>query len=67
MEEYASLKEVDFETYCKKCKHSETESWDEPCSECLCVAMNEGTFVPDKYEEKGKEQRKNGKNMETMY
>lgn len=55
MEEAASLKEVDFETYCKKCKHSETESWDEPCSECLCIAMNEGTFVPDKYKEKGKE------------
>ena len=39
---------VDF-TYCKTCKFYKKDERDEPCSECLIVAVNEGSNRPINY------------------
>lgn len=44
--------EVDFETYCAKCRHSSAKDTDEPCNECLEYYARLYSRVPEKFEEK---------------
>ena len=46
------LKEVRFDIYCGKCKHSDLKETKDPCNECLEVTMREGTHVPENWEGK---------------
>lgn len=39
---------VDF-TYCKTCEFYKKDERDEPCNECLSIAVNEGSNIPTKY------------------
>ncbi len=47
-----NYKEVDFEKYCKICKHEKLDEYKDPCNECLESGMNEGTEKPVLWEEK---------------
>lgn len=47
-----SYKEVEFEKYCKTCKHEKKDEKFDPCCECLEQGMNEGTVKPICWEEK---------------
>ena len=49
---YDNLRECDYFTYCKTCKHFDKEENEEPCDECLEACMNEGTNKPRLWEEK---------------
>lgn len=37
---------VDFESYCKNCKHKDVLQHEEPCNECLDSPMNVESCVP---------------------
>lgn len=41
--------EVDFETYCKLCKHKDILETDEPCTSCLEAFYNWNTSKPVSY------------------
>lgn len=43
------FKEVDFTTYCPKCKYEDVEDIKDPCNECLDYPMNENTVKPVNY------------------
>lgn len=43
------FKEVDFATYCPKCKYEDVEDIKDPCNECLDYPMNENTVKPVNY------------------
>lgn len=45
-------KEVDFASWCKKCKHRRCSEDEEPCRECLDVPGREDSHKPIKWEEK---------------
>ena len=45
-------KEVDFAKYCKKCKHFETQDYEEPCNECLENQAMQDSHKPMNFEEK---------------
>lgn len=42
--------EVDFDVYCKTCKHKDTPEVKDPCNECLDQCWNEETRKPVKWE-----------------
>lgn len=46
--------EVNFEKWCKKCKHADESEWDEksPCYECLNQGYNIDSTKPVLWEEK---------------
>lgn len=46
--------EVDFEKYCKTCKYSNINEWEDPCNECLEYGMRLQTIVPKEWVEKEK-------------
>ncbi len=46
------MREVDYATYCPKCKNFKVLETDEPCNECLTECAREGTVKPLKFEEK---------------
>lgn len=45
---------VEFEKYCKNCKHNSVDDikGEEPCNECLSNPVNLNSKKPVKYEEK---------------
>ena len=45
------FREVDYATYCNKCKHKKLEETDSPCDECLENPVNQYTNKPVRYEE----------------
>ena len=45
-------KEVDFAKYCKKCKHFDTQDYEEPCNECLENPAMQDSHKPMHFEEK---------------
>jgi hypothetical protein len=45
------MREVDYATYCPKCKSFKVLETDEPCHECLTECAWEGTVKPLKFEE----------------
>lgn len=45
-------KEVDFNTYCKTCKHFLKEEWEEPCDDCLEEPSRLYSHKPVKWEER---------------
>lgn len=47
-------REVDFNKYCKTCKHEDISEAEDPCNECLDEPYNEYTDKPVKWEEKKK-------------
>lgn len=44
--------EVDFKTYCDKCRYKEKKEYEDPCTDCLELGMLQGTRVPYYYEER---------------
>lgn len=44
-------KEVYFDKYCPKCKHSEKKEYEEPCDECLELPVMQDSHKPINYEE----------------
>lgn len=46
------MREVDYATYCPKCKSFKVLETDEPCNECLTECAREGSKKPVKFEEK---------------
>ncbi len=44
--------EVDFETYCRKCRHWIKKDTDEPCNECLEYPARLYSSKPEKFEGK---------------
>lgn len=44
-------REVDYATYCPKCKSFKVLETDEPCNECMTECVREGTAKPVKFEE----------------
>lgn len=45
---------VDFEKYCKTCKHRDLIESKDPCNECLDNPVNYNSEKPVKYEEEEK-------------
>lgn len=43
---------VDFERYCKTCKHKDKKENESPCDECLDSPMNLQSAKPIRWEEK---------------
>ena len=54
------LKIVEFEKYCKTCKHKDVASKDGPCYECLDEPVNLYSHKPVKWEEDDKKKNKGG-------
>lgn len=48
------FKEVRFDIYCKTCQYHEKAAYEDPCNECLCYGMREGTEKPLNWKEKEK-------------
>ena len=46
------MREVDYATYCPKCKNFKVLETDKPCNECLTEFAREGMVKPAKFEEK---------------
>ena len=44
--------EVDFEKFCKKCKHEKKKETEQPCHDCLENPMNLHSRKPTRWEEK---------------
>lgn len=44
-------KEVDFHTYCPRCKHAKEAEIDSPCEECLGNPVNLYSKIPIKFKE----------------
>lgn len=42
---------VEFDKFCKTCKHKELNEKFDPCHECLCNPINTGSIKPMRYEE----------------
>lgn len=45
-----NTKFVDFEKYCKSCKHKKKKDFEDPCNECLDTCAREGSSRPEKWE-----------------
>lgn len=45
-------KEVDFAKYCKKCRHFDTQEYEDPCNECLENPAMQDSHKPLNFEEK---------------
>lgn len=43
---------VEFDKFCKSCKHKDLDEKFDPCHECLSNPVNYGSIKPIKYEEK---------------
>lgn len=43
---------VEFDEYCKTCKHKDTDGFKDPCNECLENPVNTQSKKPVNYEEK---------------
>ena len=52
------IKFVDFQTYCKLCKHFDIKEIDDPCNECLANAVNNSSTKPVLFDPIKKETRK---------
>lgn len=46
---------VDFETYCKQCKHKDVKEEKDPCHICLSNPVNRNSSKPTEFVEKEKE------------
>ena len=42
---------VEFNEWCKKCKHYDKNETDDPCFDCLSDPVNTNTHKPTKWEE----------------
>lgn len=49
---FEKTKVVEFDKYCKDCKHFEKAESEDPCFDCLCDSVNYNTHKPTKFEEK---------------
>ena len=43
---------VDFNKYCRKCKHRDKHESEDPCWDCLDQGWNEDSHKPIRFEEK---------------
>lgn len=48
----SEYREVDYATYCKKCKHEKEEGYETVCEECLSEPLNLYTERPTRWETK---------------
>lgn len=46
------MKIVEFDKYCKTCRHEKKKETEEPCYECLMEGENVNSHKPVKWEEK---------------
>ena len=56
-----TTKFIDFEKYCKECKHESKKENEEPCDECLATPAREYSHKPiffEKIEKKNKTKKK---------
>lgn len=53
-----AIKEVRFDIYCSKCKHSDKTESEDPCWDCLNQGWNIDSHKPEFFEEKEKEEKK---------
>ena len=44
-------KEVDFASYCQKCKYVDIEAIEDPCNECLAIPARIHSSKPEYYKE----------------
>ena len=44
------FKEVRFDRFCYRCKHSKKDGHEDPCNECLEFGMREGSEEPTNFE-----------------
>ena len=51
--EAENWKEVDFKTYCPKCKYEKSEETKDPCNECLTEGSSIYTSKPLRFKQKG--------------
>lgn len=49
-----TYKEVDFKTYCKKCKYRKLSEVKDPCNDCLSIGSRKDSHKPEYFEEKTK-------------
>lgn len=47
-----NMKEVDFNKYCKTCRHEKVKETEEPCCDCLDIAARSESHKPERWEEK---------------
>lgn len=52
MESNDGMKEVYFEKYCPKCKHTDCKESEDPCFDCLDEPVNQYSHKPVYYEER---------------
>ena len=50
---------VDYEKYCKTCKHRNLKETEDPCNDCLTWPENEDSRKPILYEEGNSNERSN--------
>lgn len=55
---------VEFNKFCKTCKHKDLDEKYDPCHECLSNPINTGSIKPMKYEEDEKLVKKENKKEE---
>ena len=48
---------VEFDKYCKNCKHKKVKQDEEPCNECLSSPVNEHSIKPIKFEKAEKKKQ----------
>lgn len=47
-----NTKFVDFEMYCKICKHEKKKEIGDPCNKCLDICAREDSSIPERWEAK---------------
>ena len=47
----SNLFEADYERYCQLCEYKDLEEFKDPCNECLCNSVMEGTRKPMHFKE----------------
>lgn len=47
-----NIKEVDYNKYCRECKHEKSEENESPCNECLEQGYNFNSHKPIRFEDK---------------
>lgn len=45
------MKIVEFNEYCERCKHADTDPWEDPCDECLCAPARPNSRRPLNFKE----------------
>ena len=52
---------VDFESYCKICKHHDKAGTEDPCNECISTPVNQNSTKPVFWKEMEQDDRENAR------